>query len=445
MAPPILLCIAASILLAAASAESPQLDSAGFLADMRRGNEADSDHRTIMTPEFRLFCVNAREHTVCCMAYLFLFVCAYAVARRACLRLPRAAPEPRKPARTLSTRYLVAPYSAAFRARQISLIISAAGLAAAAMTAILLAATVALANAMEHGDPHALGSWRTWLLPSTLLSPADVHAPHGLSAGPRVAHDFPPVLRRLWFYQSFVSVTAAVFLVPLGLLFERTPRSAAPARRLASALLRWLLAALLLTAAWEAATRRSAYLQALGFYRPLAHTGATVRYSLYHAASIFASLPAVLVLVPRGTWALFSWLRCCVGQKNEVAHIARLRCTQLRADQRRIEQTLQQAIGSWKWAADASAIANGADAWVVDSSSDDDDYTLRPPPPPPTPLRSLIAPRIAGSAAQLPPAHPGLAASRSLRRATGSARLATSATKSPVPLLPKSSSASLIS
>ncbi|KAJ2634261.1 hypothetical protein GGF44_003567, partial [Coemansia sp. RSA 1694] len=380
---------------------------------MRRGNEVDSDHRRIMTPEFRQFCIAAREHTLCCMAYLFLFVCSYVAARRACLRTPHGsntAPETSATSadsknqasaggkRRQSTRYLEAPYSRAFRARQISLIICSTGLASAAMTGVLVAATVALANAMEHGDPQALGSWRTWLLPSTLLNPGE--GPSVAVGGAHVAHDFPPVLRRLWVYQSVVSVATAAFLIPVGLLFERTVRSAATAPRLGVALLRWALLASLLVAAWELASQRSEHLRALGFYRVLSHRGATVRYSIYQAASIFGALPAVLAVVPQGTWALFNWLRSIVGQKHEIAHIARARYAQLKTEQQHIEAKLQRAIGSWKW----ERVQGTDDAWVVDSCSDDDDKGQISKPEISESMRSSST----ATAARLPPAHPGL-------------------------------------
>ncbi|KAJ2862804.1 hypothetical protein GGH94_004035 [Coemansia aciculifera] len=400
--------------------------SAGFLADMRRGNEADSDHRRIMTPEFRRFCITAREHTLCCMAYLFLFVCS------------DKSEEPTRSRRRQSARYLVAPYSRAFRARQISLLICSAGLTSAGMTGVLVAATVALANAMEHGDPQALGSWRTWLLPSTLLNPGDGH---GVAVGgAHVAHDFPPVLRRLWVYQSVVSVATAAFLVPVGLLFERTSRSAAAGPRLGVALLRWLLLTVAVVAAWEVASQRSEYLRALGFYRVLSHSGATARYSVYQAASIFGALPAVLAVVPRGTWALFSWLRSSVGQKHEIAHIARARYAQLKTEQQRIEARLQRAIGSWKW----ERIQGADDAWVIDSCSDDDD---RGKPQKPEASESMRSSSTA-TAARLPPAHPGLVHSASVTGLRQSARL--SSIRGPRRRLrpsaePSASSSSLIS
>ncbi|KAJ2401924.1 hypothetical protein GGF41_007649, partial [Coemansia sp. RSA 2531] len=379
------------------SAVHEVVGSAGFLADMRRSNEADSDHRRIMTPEFRRFCITAREHTLCCMAYLFLFVCSYVAARRACLRVPHSvntkllsltsdkSEGSTRSKRRQSARYLVAPYSRAFRSRQISLLICAVGLTSAGMTGVLVAATVALANAMEHGDPQALGSWRTWLLPSTLLNPGDGHGMAMAVGGAHVAHDFPPVLRRLWVYQSVVSVATAAFLLPVGLLFERTSRRAAAGPRLGVALLRWMLLAVSVAAVWEVASQRSEYLRALGFYRVLSHGGATARYSVYQAASLFGALPAVLAVVPRGTWALFSWLRSSVGQKHEIAHIARARYAQLKTEQQHIEARLQRAIGSWKW----ERIQGADDAWVIDSCSDDDDDGNRRKPQSPDPSESM--------------------------------------------------------
>ncbi|KAJ2734241.1 hypothetical protein IW152_002480 [Coemansia sp. BCRC 34962] len=393
------------------------VDSIGFLADMRRSNEAESDHRRIMTPEFRQFCITAREHTLCCMAYMFLFVCSYVAARRACLRVPSGSDtDPvlsngsegevlARSKRRKSARYLVAPYSRAFRARQVSLLVCSVGLTSAGMMGVLVAATVALANAMEHGDPQALGSWRTWLLPSTLLNPGDGHGVVAVG-GAHVAHDFPPVLRRLWVYQSVVSVATAAFLVPVGLLFERTSRSAAAGPRLGVALLRWVLLTALVVAAWEMASQRSEYLRALGFYRVLSHSGATVRHSVYQAASIFGALPAVLVVVPRGTWALFSWLQSSVGQKHAIAHIARTRYVQLKTEQQRIEARLQQAIGSWKWV----RIQGADDTWVIDSCSDDDDREAAQKHDASESMRSSST----VTAARLPPAHPGLAHSTSV-------------------------------
>ncbi|KAJ2689005.1 hypothetical protein IWW39_001809 [Coemansia spiralis] len=427
------------------------VDSVGFLADMRRSNEAESDHRRIMTPEFRQFCITAREHTLCCMAYMFLFVCSYVAARRACLRVPSGSEtdtgslkgdeseEPARSKRRKSARYLVAPYSRAFRARQISLLICSAGLTSAGMTGVLVAATVALANAMEHGDPQALGSWRTWLLPSTLLNPGDGHGAVAVG-GAHVAHDFPPVLRRLWVYQSVVSVATAAFLVPVGILFERTSRRAAAVPRLGVALLRWMLLTALVVVAWELASQRSEYLRALGFYRVLSHSGATVRHSVYRAASIFGALPAVLVVVPRGTWALFSWLQSSVGQKHAIAHIARTRYVQLKTEQQRIEARLQRAIGSWKW----ERIQGADDAWVIDSCSDDDDREAVQKPDSIESVRSSST----VTAARLPPAHPGLAHSASV---TGFRQLArVSSIRGPRRRLrplaePSASSSSLIS
>ncbi|KAJ2069629.1 hypothetical protein GGH13_004459, partial [Coemansia sp. S155-1] len=311
------------------------------------------------------------------------------------------------------------------------------------MTGVLVAATVALANAMEHGDPQALGSWRTWLLPSTLLNPGDGHGMAMAVGGAHVAHDFPPVLRRLWVYQSVVSVATAAFLLPVGLLFERTSRSAAAGPRLGVALLRCILLAVSVVAVWEVASQRSEYLRALGFYRVLSHGGATARYSIYQAASLFGALPAVLAVVPRGTWALFSWLRSSVGQKHEIAHIARARYAQLKTEQQHIEARLQRAIGSWKW----ERIQGADDAWVIDSCSDDDDDGNRRKPQSPDPSESMRSSSTA-TAARLPPAHPGLAHSTSVTGLRQSAKI--SSMRGPRRRLrpspePSASSSSLIS
>ncbi|KAJ2676017.1 hypothetical protein GGI25_003751 [Coemansia spiralis] len=392
-----------------------------FLADMKRSNEAESDYRNFMTPEFRNFCIKTREHVVCCALFLCLFICAYALVYRACA-LPQqqhsqsassidnstqAQPKPRR-----NTRYLIVPYSSTFRSRQISLVISSAGLASACMTAILLAITVALANAMEHGDPHNLTSWRTWLLPSTLLAPGEMHSagrhrhmnPFATAAsepgtsGPHMAHDFPPVLRRLWLYQSIISVGTAVVLLPVGILFERTSRKESSLRRLFTAVLRWASCAALALFFWEAACRRSDHLQALGFYRPFSSGGATIRYSVYHASCIFGSLPVVLLIVPRGTWALFSWIKCCVGQKHELAHLARIRCRKLKYEQSRIERLLQRAIGSWKW----ERIRDSDEAWVIDGFCD-------VTPNAASTKQSAIQNSFSRSSiSDLPPIHPGL-------------------------------------
>ncbi|KAJ1734474.1 hypothetical protein LPJ72_002341, partial [Coemansia sp. Benny D160-2] len=229
---------------------------------MKRTNEAESDHRNFMTPEFRDFCIKTREHIVSCALFLILFVCTYALVYRACA-LPQQQQQQQQQnhqhtlcnvnsARPLSgkdrrgTRYLIFPYSSTFRSRQISLVISSAGLASACMTAILLAVTVALANAMEHGDPHSLTSWRTWLLPSSLLAPGEGQTADSQNSrltdvvvsslsGPQMAHDFPPFLRRLWLYQSVISVGTATVILPIGILFERTSRKESSLHRLAVA------------------------------------------------------------------------------------------------------------------------------------------------------------------------------------------------------------------
>ncbi|KAJ1840134.1 hypothetical protein LPJ70_004781, partial [Coemansia sp. RSA 2708] len=359
-----------------------------------RSNAAESDHRNIMTPEFRAFCIASREHVICCATLLVLFILAYLAVQRACTRPPRpAAPQSRSAApRSHSaalTRRLAMPHSTVFRSRQISLAVAAAGLAAAAMTAVLLAATIALANAMEHGD---LRSWRTWLLPATLLAPGDAAAAGraALGAGPHVAHDFPPILRRLWRYQSVAAVGAAAFLLPLGVLFEATSRRATTRRRLLVALLRWLAAATLALALWEAACRRSGRLSAMGAYRPLSATGATMRYSIHYGACVFGLVPAVLAIVPRGTWALFAWLRSCVGHRHKLAKAALQRFARLQREQSRIERQLQLAIGSWKW----ERFHDTTDLLGFEDLSDTES---RPEPP------------TRHAAPQLPPAHPGLA------------------------------------
>ncbi|KAJ2548963.1 hypothetical protein EV175_004624, partial [Coemansia sp. RSA 1933] len=390
---------------------------ADFLADMKRSNEVDSDHRNFMTPEYRDFCIKTREHVVSCALFLVLFMCTYALVYRACA-LPQRQ-QNRQPALSSarlaksrrSTRYLVYPYSSTFRSRQISLVIASAGLASACMTAILIAVTVALANAMEHGDPHSLTSWRTWLLPSTLLAPGETHTPgqyshsrylpHAVSSilgGPHMAHDFPPVLRRLWLYQSIISVCTATVLLPIGILFEHTSRMESSLRRLLLASIRWAMCVGLALCLWGAVCQRSSHLQALGFYRPFASGGATIRYSVYHAACIFVSLPTVLLIVPRGTWALFSWIKCCVSQKHELAHMARLRYNKLKHERAKIERQLQKAIGSWKW----ERIRDSDEAWVLDDFCDIGPKEITPS------LRSPPTSRSRNSISDLPPLHPGL-------------------------------------
>ncbi|KAJ2647502.1 hypothetical protein IWW40_004638 [Coemansia sp. RSA 1250] len=363
---------------------------ADILADMKRSNEAESDHRKIMTPEFRAFCIVSREHVVCSATFLLLFICAYTAVRRACTRPLQTASGLRS---WHKKRFLDASYSTKFRSRQIAIIVAAIGLAAAAMTALLLAVTVALANAMEHDDPQRLGAWRLWLLPATLMGPSDAQqlgvAGHG--AGPHVAHDFPPILRRLWLYQSIISVGAAAAVLPLGILFEHTSPQASTQRRLLVAFVRWVAMVAVAFGAWEAACQRSSALRRLGFYRPLSRDGATMRYSIHYASCMFGLLPAVLVIMPRGTWALFNWLRSCVGQRHELVQTAYKRSMQLSSAKARIERQLRQAIGSWKW-----ECFHGSDdsLWF-------DDLELEPEPKP--------ASANSKSAVRLPPVHPGLA------------------------------------
>ncbi|KAJ1877059.1 hypothetical protein LPJ57_004150 [Coemansia sp. RSA 486] len=372
--------------IVAAQTEPPPVFSE-FLEDMKRRNAAESDHRNIMTPEFREFCIVTREHIVCWAVFLVLFAGSYALVARACTQRKDTLAardealghqQQQHRCRHRHRRFLVVPYASTFRARQLALVVAAAGLASALMTAALLVVTVALANAMEHGDPRSAPSWRLWLLPATLLSPGDAHT-RAFTSGPRAAHDFPPVLRRLWRYQSVVSVGAAAVAVPLGMLFESTPRRAPTLRRLRVAVLRWALAAVLLLGMWRAAAG------------PNASQGATVRYGVHYAASVCAALPAVLGLVPRGTWALFAWLRACVGQRHERARAAQARYRRLRLELSRIELRLEQAIGSWKGGLSASDSdsGSGSDHWA--SGSDSESELAR-----------------AQSVAELPPAHPGL-------------------------------------
>ncbi|KAJ2451524.1 hypothetical protein EV183_003558 [Coemansia sp. RSA 2336] len=365
---------------------------ADILADMKRSNEAESDHRKIMTPEFRAFCIASREHVVCSATFLLLFICAYTAVRRACTRPPPTASGLRRGHRK---RFLDASYSTKFRSRQIAIVVAAMGLAAAAMTALLLAVTVALANAMEHDDPRRLGAWRLWLLPATLMAPSDAQqlgvAGHG--AGPHVAHDFPPILRRLWLYQSIISVGAAAAVLPLGILFEHTSPQASTKRRLLTAFVRWVAIVTAVFGAWEAACQRSSALRKLGFYRPLSRDGATMRYSIHYASCMFGLLPAVLVIMPRGTWALFNWLRSCVSQRHELAQTAYKRFMQLSSTKSRIERQLRQAIGSWKW----ECFHGSDDSLWFDGLE---------PEPEPEPLPASISSK---SAARLPPVHPGLA------------------------------------
>ncbi|KAJ2396547.1 hypothetical protein GGI05_001067, partial [Coemansia sp. RSA 2603] len=356
-------------------------ESGSFLEDMKRSNEVESDHRNIMTPEFRQFCIVTREHIVSWAFLLVLFAGSYALVARACSRRQTmrsvSTDEERRPRRR---RFLVAPYASEFRARQVALVVAASGLASALMTATLLAVTVALANAMDHGDPHAAPSWRLWLLPVTLLNPGEAHS-RTFATGPQVAHDFPPVLRRLWRYQSVVSVTTAAVIVPLGILFEGTSRRAPTLQRLRMATMRWLLAAALLLGMWKTVMRAS----------HLSEEGATLRYTIHHSASVCVALPAVLALVPRGTWALFVWLRACVGQRHERALNAQTRYRRLRLELARIELRLEQAIGSWK----GGQVSSDGERWASDvCSSDSEPETLR------TQSAALLP--------TLPPMHPGL-------------------------------------
>ncbi|KAJ2611121.1 hypothetical protein H4S08_003309 [Coemansia sp. RSA 1365] len=343
------------------------------LADMKRHNAAESDHRNIMTPEFRAFCTATREHVVCCATVLIIFLFSYLVVQRACARtvgeggtdlaagLNRSigggsisgavngARHGTSSAGHWGRRQLVLPYTTIFRARQVALVAAATGLASAGLTGLLLAATIALANAMEHGGADGQKSWRTWLLPVTLMAPGDAAAGVGDGhAGPQAAHEFPPILRRLWVYQSIVSVAAAAVIVPAGVMFERGSRRSTTRRRVMVAAARWAAAAATLLGIWEAACTRSAHLRALGLYRPLVGNGATLRYSIHYAACIFVLLPAVPAIVPRGAWALLAWLRSCVGQRQEIAEQARGRCAWLQCERARIEQGLQQDIGLWK-------------------------------------------------------------------------------------------------
>ncbi|PIA13965.1 hypothetical protein COEREDRAFT_89178 [Coemansia reversa NRRL 1564] len=341
------------------------------LADMKRHNAAESDHRNIMTPEFRAFCTATREHVVCCATVLVIFLCSYLIVQRACARsvgesgtdlaaglntsiggisgVVDGARHRTGLAGQWGRRQLVLPYTTVFRARQVALVAAATGLGSAGLTGLLLAATVALANAMEHGGVDGRVSWRTWLLPVTLMAPGD--AAVGVSdgqTGPQAAHEFPPILRRLWVYQSIVSVAAAAVIVPTGVMFERGSRRATTRRRLFIAAARWAAAATIALGMWEAACMRSAHLRGLGLYRSLVSNGATLRYSIHYAACIFVLLPAVPAIVPRGAWALLVWLRSCVGQRQEIAEQARGRCGWLRRERARIERNLQQDIGLWK-------------------------------------------------------------------------------------------------
>ncbi|KAJ1820893.1 hypothetical protein LPJ75_000839 [Coemansia sp. RSA 2598] len=375
-----------------------------FLEDMQRRNAAESDHRNIMTPEFREFCIVTREHIVCWALFLVLFAGSYALVARACTR--------RKGSLAIKDdvciqqqphghqhrhrRFLVAPYASAFRARQVAFVIAAAGLASALMTAVLLVVTVALANAMEHDDPRSAPSWRLWLLPATLFSPGDAHT-SAFSSGPRAAHDFPPVLRRLWRYQSTISIATAAVAVPLGLLFEGTPRRDSTLRRLCVASMRWALAAMTLLGIWKAAAGSGV------------SQGATVRYSVHYAASVCVALPAVLGLVPRGTWALFAWLRACVGQRHGRARIAQTRYRRLRLELSRIELRLEQAIGSWKGGQSTS----DSDHWISDSGSASASASA-------SDSESEMA--RSRSVAELPPAHPGLPRNTNFARAQHAAR-----------------------
>ncbi|KAJ2764901.1 hypothetical protein IWQ56_004310, partial [Coemansia nantahalensis] len=424
----LLFCALAAGAAAAPGGPQTQRDTDALLEAMKRSNEAESDHRNIMTPEFRDFCITSREHVTCCATFLLLFVCAYAVVRRACTDGPRSLAR----GAVAGVRHLVLPYAAVFRSRQILLVIASAGLASAAMMAILLAVTVGLANAMEHGDPRSLRSWRTWLLPSTLLAPGDAQLGHlpaaaaALAAGPHVAHDFPPILRRLWLYQSIISVSTAAFLLPLGLLFEATSRRASTRSRLLAALGRWLAVAFAGFIGWEAACWRLGFLRGLGLYQPFSADVATIRYSVHFASCAFGLLPAVLATLPRGTWALFEWLRSCVGQQHELARSTRMRHTQLERERERIERQLEQAIGSWKW----------------EQFRERETLAVEEPAPPPTP-------QTRGSMLHIPPAHPGLAAKPAARPyqtvAAGRSRVAPRRPRAMDVVLPARSSIQLCS
>ncbi|KAJ2723785.1 hypothetical protein GGI07_002404 [Coemansia sp. Benny D115] len=383
--------------------------SADFLADMKRSNELESDHRNIMTPEFRQFCIVTREHIVCCAAILVLFAIAYTAVARASSS-PRE-DEKNKPAdfgpKLRQRRFLVAPYASTFRARQVALVVAALGLAAAMLTGVLLVVTVALANAMDHGDPRVTPSWRLWLLPMTLRSPSEAEA-MATAYGPQTAHDFPPVLRRLWRYQSVVAVGTAAFAVPLGVLFEATSRRSSTWRRLRIALIRWALGAGLLLGIWTAATRGA-----------VEENSATLRYAVNRAASVCAALPAVLVLVPRGTWALFAWLRACVEQRHERARVARTRHRRLRLERARIELRLEQAIGSWKGGHQHENVGHASTSHSRSQSesddSDDSEFDLSVKPrasttgaKTPTRTRARAGSAASHSPARMPATYPDL-------------------------------------
>ncbi|KAJ1931002.1 hypothetical protein EC988_009936, partial [Linderina pennispora] len=135
----------------------------------------------------------------------------------------------------------------------------------------------------------------------------------------------------------------------MGVLFEGTSQRMPVLRRVLVALARWLAAAGMLLGMWTLLCTRSSYMYGLGLYQPFAADAATMRYSVYYAACVFAALPTVLLVAPRGTWALFSWLRCCVGQTNEMRHRTMQRFAQLKREQQRIESCLRKTISSWKW------------------------------------------------------------------------------------------------
>ncbi|KAI8320869.1 hypothetical protein GQ54DRAFT_199923 [Martensiomyces pterosporus] len=414
----------------AAAVEVRDAVSTDFLADMKRKNEADSDHRHIMTPEFREFCVATREHVICCFVFLAFFICSYVAVRHASTHKQstdvatsgRERVQRRGKSRR-HTRYLVTPYSTTFRARQITLIISAVGLAAAGMLSVLLVLTVALSNIMDHGDPKSIAAWRTWLLPPTLLVPGEalstdslrVSSPSSSASwiGPQGAHDFPPVLRRLWFYQSSISVFSVAFLLPVGILFENSSHRATTLRRLAAAIVRWSAACAIAALLWELVCLKVASLRSLGLYRPLSPNAATIRYSVYYAMCVAGALPTVLLIVPRGTWALFGWLKCCIGQKSRVAHMAALRHTRLVSEQALIQKRLHATIKSWRWEHAQDSEEFGA----VESHSSADEQPL------PTPPRDARKKRAAG----LPPPHPELGLQSGKPRLRAGSRLASSA------------------
>ncbi|KAJ1965370.1 monovalent cation:H+ antiporter, CPA1 (nhx1) [Dipsacomyces acuminosporus] len=417
-------CISATATTGLAGLQSaPTIASIDYLADMKRKNEADSDHRNIMTPEFREFCITTREHVICCSAFLAFFTWAYITVRRASTHrqhvetAPAGTNEQKRQSyrsrggRRIHARYLTTPYSTAFRARQITLIVAAVGLAAAGMLVSLLAVTIALSNTMDHGDPKAATNWRTWLLPPSLLIPGQELAETfraGTSAsagwiGPQGAHDFPPVLRRLWLYQSSISIFCVVFLLPVGILFESTSLRATTVRRLTTALARWLAACAGVLVFWEVSCSKIKSLSGLGLYRPLSPSAATIRYSIYYAMCVFGALPTVLLIIPRGTWAMLGWLRCCVGQKSKIARMAIARRKKLLSEQARIQKRLRSTIKSWKWeqVQDTDDSIEFADSCSGADEQAPDNQHRKPNKGPP---------------AGLPPVHPSLSVRSSVPR-----------------------------